>query len=527
MPRAIALLLLPLLLRSSLAWAAHPEWESLRGRPINEIRILAREIFDPQRPDESHAIYSWANALHIRTRESVIRRELLFREGEAFEPLEAEESERNLRSMGIFQDVLLEVEALDSGVRVDVHTSDRWSTKVIANISKEGDIFRFRLGLENSNFLGRATQLGGSIVASNDVNAAEFSFFDPRLLGSRWFGGYRYGEDDLAILNAARVGRPYYSELVKSTSDLVYRSVRGLRRVFVSGSILADTLDVDETLGEAFVALHRHALTRSRWGLLYSRRSVTRDIEEQQGSVALTWALLRRGFRQFHNVDRFGTSEDVGAGWSLQLGAGADLRALGADSDRPLWRIDASWARFMGSSTLLALQLRHHGFAHDRELENSRIVAESFGFWQRGPSHSFAWSLGGVAFIREPDYLRFELGGDQRLRGYPARHQAGTRAVWLNLEERLFTNLRLFFVRFGGALFLDVAHAWEDDETFDWRGFDVGGGIGLRIGNNKSGAGVTRIDFAFGRNSFEISLAGGSFFRVARGLTYPAPNLVR
>ena len=59
------------------------DWEALKGRPIATINIVATEVFDPLRPGEDLRIFSWANALHIRTRYGVIERELLFDEGEA------------------------------------------------------------------------------------------------------------------------------------------------------------------------------------------------------------------------------------------------------------------------------------------------------------------------------------------------------------------------------------------------------------------------------------------------------------
>src|SRR5260370_1618761 len=42
-------------------------------------------------------VYRAADALHIETRESVIRKFLLFQEGDPYDPTRLEESERNLR----------------------------------------------------------------------------------------------------------------------------------------------------------------------------------------------------------------------------------------------------------------------------------------------------------------------------------------------------------------------------------------------------------------------------------------------
>jgi hypothetical protein len=506
--------------------AAQADWHAYAGLPIVEVQVTAREIFDAQAA-ESNLFYGWANALHMRTRASVIKRELLFSEGDSFDPVLVAESARNLRSIGIFQDVVFDVSRQGPGVLVSVVTDDHWATRVIADISSEGSILRLRLGLENANFLGRAIRVGGNMVASTDVNAVSFLLSDPRLLGSRWRAGLRYSADELAILNEARLGRPYYSEFVRWTSDFDYRSLRGERRLFGPGSVTLDTLDVDETSGEALVAVHGHGSTRSRLGLLFSRRDISRALQHDQAAVGLVWGLMKRSYRAMRNVDRYDTNEDVGTGWTLQLGAGADMVALGAQSNRPFWRADAAWAKFVGESTLLGAAARHHGFADHGRMENARIVAEAWGFWQQADAALLAWNAGFFSLVREPEFLQRTLGGDTRLRGYSARHDVGTRTLYLSVEERVFSDLRLLFLRFGMTVFVDAGQAWDAGESPRWDAMDVGAGFGLRIGNRKSGAGISRLDFAFGRNHFEISLSGGSFFRAARGMGYLSASLLR
>ena len=494
----------------------------LSGLPITEVRIDAREIFDPTRPGEGHFLLGWANALHVRTRSNVIRRELLFRTGDAYDPARLAESERNLRSLGIFQDVALRARQGAGGVEIDVATWDRWATHLITDFRSEGDIYRLRLGLANTNLFGSARQLGGSVVASNDVNQADAFVRDPRLFGSRWDVHFAWAEDELGVVNHAALERPFYSVNQRCTARFEWRSIRGLQRIF-DASVATDSLDVDETWGEAFVGVHGRAWLPARLGALVSRRSVTRDVEAQQRAVMLTGAWMRRQFRTLQNVDRFATSEDLAAGLALQVGLGADHTGLGATRDRALYRADAQFARFLGASSLAGLVLRHHGFLRDGRVENGRGLAEAYGFWKRGP-HVFAWNVGAAALIREPEYWRFAIGSDARLRGYPARFLNGTRAAWINAEQRLFSDVRLLFMRFGAAAFLDVAQAWESDEAAAWDRFRVGGGVGLRIGNNKSGLGVTRIDFSFGRG-FEIVFASGAFVRTARTIEWPDPGL--
>jgi hypothetical protein len=64
--------------------------------------------------------------------------------------------------------------------------------------------------------------------------------------------------------------------------------------------------------------------------------------------------------------------------------------------------------------------------------------------------------------LTHPDVLdMLLLGGDNGLRGYPLRYQAGDKRALLTLEERLYANAFVWnLFRVGAAAFVDVGRAW-------------------------------------------------------------------
>jgi hypothetical protein len=91
------------------------------------------------------------------------------------------------------------------------------------------------------------------------------------------------------------------------------------------------------------------------------------------------------------------------------------------------------------------------------------------------------------------------LGGEEGLRGYPLRYQAGTRRVLLTLEERLYTGAfpwRLF--RIGAAAFVDVGRAWGGtNPNLINPGWLVNVGLGLRLFSVRTAFGnVAHLDVA-------------------------------
>ena len=83
------------------------------------------------------------------------------------------------------------------------------------------------------------------------------------------------------------------------------------------------------------------------------------------------------------------------------------------------------------------------------------------------------------------------LGGDNGLRGYPLRYQSGKASVLFTAEERLFTKwfpFRLYQI--GAAVFADAGRTWGDDVAGQAPlGWLADAGVGLRIGNSRSGLG--------------------------------------
>jgi len=126
---------------------------------IATIRIDREDVFDLDNPDERHLPFIWADRLHVETREYVIRRELLFQEGDPADPDVLYESERNLRRLVFLHDnTRIETVARDDGrVDVIVHTRDIWTTRPNVSVSRQGNqtTGRFSFSEQNLGGLGK------------------------------------------------------------------------------------------------------------------------------------------------------------------------------------------------------------------------------------------------------------------------------------------------------------------------------------------------------------------------------------
>ena len=510
---------------ASLVHADRPEWESVRGVPIAAVRMQASEVFDPSSPGQDYFFLEWANTLHIVTRPHVLRREFDQRVGDPFDPQRAEECERNLKSLGIFQEARVVATRSAAGVDVALCTVDRWSLSANPVLQAEGGVNEIGLAIGDRNVLGLGFELGALGVISNDVDRAALRWRDRRVLGTRWDAALEFQYDDLTRYRGAGLAFPFHSDAGRWTSDLGVALLDGEERIFESGEETA-RFDVHEDRVESAVAIHAPGSRLGKLGLFQTWRRVRGDATSDVAALGVFGALLSRESSYRRHVDQFGPDEEISQGWTLQVGLGADLIALGATRDRLLYRAEAAASRFLGDDVLCGAVARHHAFV-DRggALADGRLTAELYGFWAPSARAALAWRVGGDALLDERPYARFDLGSDDRLRGYEARALNGTRVLYGGLEQRLFASRRVSFLRLGAVAFVDAAAAWDEGEVLDTTHARLAGGVGLRLGTDPTGSNVTRVDIGFGTNSIEIAISSGSFFTVGRTLAFPSTRL--
>ena len=134
-------------------WQALPEGEG--AAIIGEIEFEIHDVFDPDHPKERNWFFRAANTVHVKTRKGVIRRLLLFREGDAYSARALVESERVLREADYLFDVrIVPVAFKNNRVRVRVVTRDVWTLQAGLSFGRSGGANDYTIGLSDSNILG-------------------------------------------------------------------------------------------------------------------------------------------------------------------------------------------------------------------------------------------------------------------------------------------------------------------------------------------------------------------------------------
>ena len=185
MPKLLRALLLSLILLvagASLCRAQDPAPKVAKPgkRYIRSITIKINDIFE----DFSSTPYKVANHLKYKTHESIIRNELLFKEGDRFDPYLLKQFERNLRLQRYLREIRV-VPTFD-GDAVDVMVSARDSWTLIPFLSySSGTGQRNRgVGLTDSNLFGGATRLDWRYIEQASRTSYGLAVSDPQAFGT-------------------------------------------------------------------------------------------------------------------------------------------------------------------------------------------------------------------------------------------------------------------------------------------------------------------------------------------------------
>ncbi|HEY2416376.1 MAG TPA: hypothetical protein VGH84_00535, partial [Steroidobacteraceae bacterium] len=183
------------------------------GARIGEIRIESQEIFDLDDPKENNWLFRTADELHIRTRESAIRAQLLFRTGDLYSRRLLDETARNLRQNASFmrEPEIYPLRYHDGVVDLMIVTHDVWTLQPGINFGRSGGTNTASVDVSDDNFLGlgKYVELGHGENVDRSSTFAQWS--DPDVWGSHWQDSLSYQNNSDG--NAWNIGGsyPFYS----------------------------------------------------------------------------------------------------------------------------------------------------------------------------------------------------------------------------------------------------------------------------------------------------------------------------
>ncbi|MDP3232571.1 MAG: BamA/TamA family outer membrane protein [Myxococcales bacterium] len=503
------------------------------GKPIDEVFVEREEIFPEENP-------KFFDILHIKTRDSVVRREVLLKPGDVWDDQRALETERNLRRL-FFLSVakVVPVKAPNGRVNVLVVTQDKWSLRLSNSFTLIGSLLQFlQLTLVEVNFNGWGQSLSIDTVLRLDTFALGQSFTERRLFGSRW----SFSEAATIVFNrqtgAAEgtvgqviVGYPIitldqpWGFLVDGAWNirkrrifrganvwqLAYPDAAGVERVpfqFDQRELGLDAI-VTRRLGDAV----KVDLTVTAGAYLRQYTPMAESMLNGDQASWLTSNYLPRSenatfvegiataftndFRVLKNLDTYELSEDLqlgfrvtgGARWAfpsplttqqfIEVGGAARYRLYASDD---LFTVSAAGgARIRPGTTIANERFAAEVLNYSPSFHGGRLVTRLL--------LDFRWN--------DLNNRQLLLGGSQGLRGTQAEQFTGRNMVLANVEYRTRPIAFVLGTYLGFVLFYDVGTAFDSVPLPQHTA-----GFGMRLLMPYFNFDVLRFDFGVHINNF-------------------------
>ena len=481
---------------------------------IGRVVIRNENIFNTGDPREDNWLFRLANKLHVKTHPWLIRKQLLFRTGDAYDRRVLDESERILRLNRYFYEVQIRPIAFHEGrVDVEVLTRDVWTLRPGISFGRQGGANSTRIVFSDINLLGWGVGLSFSHASTPDRDLDSVSLASTNFAGTRLRTNLLYSNNSDGWTRSALLERPFYA----------------LDTRWAAGGSFLDDLRVDTLDGHMGVAseFQTHAKNLKAWGgwstglkgRWVKRFTLGFTQDESRfapapgnvptGSIPpdrnlvypwIDFELVEDDFEKMKNRNQIERTEDFFLGTRFRASLGYSSTCFGADRDAVVF--GGQYGTSFQSTDSLTLLVDsaakgrvEGGSVHDTFLNaNGHLYVRLSKRWLL-----FSMLSGNVGVNLDQDH-ELVIGGENGLRGYPRDYQVGDRSALFTLEGRYYSPLYLFrLVRVGGAVFYDMGRAWGEDYV---KALDPGilrdVGFGLRLTITRSGLGnVLHLDLAF------------------------------
>ena len=484
------------------------------GAVVGRVHVRTGNVFDTSIDGEDGWVYRTANRLHIRTRPSVIRQQLLFKPGDSYDHRLLAESERILRSNPYLYDARIVPVAFDGKlVDIEVRTQDVWTLSPGFNFGRKGGANKFGLQIEEKNLLGFGKEVRVEWRDNVDRSSLIFSYKDAHFFRRFLRLNATYADSSDGQTKALRLERPFYAlDTRRSAGMELFDSLRNDARYALGNNVgeFEHRDEYYELRGGFSRGLKDLRVNRWTAGFTYER-----DRFEELPDMPLAGPLpedrlliypwigfetIEDRFEERRNQDQIRRTEDLLLGLRAAGRVGLALESLGSDRDAVILRGYLQHGADVSPGHSVFADVAASGRLEDDGLRNGILSADGRYYWQTSGRSKFYLSLRGTITEELDEEVQLLLGGDNGLRGYPLRYQAGTSRALLTLEQRYYTRwypFRLFHV--GAAAFFDMGRTWGRDVTgLESAGLLKDVGVGLRLGSSRSSFGnVIHIDLAF------------------------------
>lgn len=467
------------------------DFEPYRGKIIARINIIPQDVFTMPKGTKAIKLYGGfvrlGNALHPKTRERLIRKQLFFTEGDSLNPAYLISNLQYLYEQALFSEIQFGIVDLgDDEIELSVFTREKFFLRFSGGyVSKD----KFNIQMVDRNLFGTGHSLENTCYVdtkAEDTIGWESSFINSNIMGSFFQGNLHWldvpGQDLLEL----KVQRPFIYPLFRYSGG----------GEFAQSSIYPpqDSVAVKKAEAGAWIARNFYLFDYPRYS--YAALSLERDWYYKRPSsnmeTGMPWqesffalgalGFTKSSYRYMPRVSSFMDNDYLPVGYLFEIYGGADL---GEYINRPFSGLSGSFSIFPTDDQFLYFKYAIESFWTEGKIEEGVFALEPMYISQTANMGKVkARSFVNARYIRS---LRSLATQSLSLKSNPAyrgsKDLSGTDLIYASMEEDLSLPVVLLGFQLTTFALVDMAIMTDDRLETDKRRSLFSQGIGVRFRN--------------------------------------------
>ncbi|MEO0231009.1 MAG: hypothetical protein ABIM29_00525 [candidate division WOR-3 bacterium] len=269
--------------------------------------------------------YNLANLLHFKTKENKIKKLIFFNEDKK-DPFLIKESERRLRSLGIFK--YAEIKSSRDSDTIYINLKDLFTLSLFTSFEGGGGKTKMTFGIEEHNLFGNVIDAGIFYVKGYERDYLSFLYIEPSFLNSifdlyfssNFTKNYKFIDFYLK--------RPYYTFL-KNFPYLNYQKIDKIKYIYENGEKKDSTKFLYEKIETGFLKNFKE----KEWNSLGIEFEGIRDNYKKFFSFNAVYLFGKENYLKEKYLRKFGDIEDIFTGWRVRFDIKTDFKKKGFETN--------------------------------------------------------------------------------------------------------------------------------------------------------------------------------------------------
>lgn len=515
-----------------------------------EINSIAFMVIEPFEEDFSKSNFfetgkSIANNLHIKTKETFLRNNILFKEGDLVEPFLFVESERYLRQNSFIYDASIILENTeDNKVNALVFIQDVWSLQVNPDIGFFQE--KGNLRLKDTNLGGLGGSFSITIKKNNewknnykpDIEYKFSRLFNKHGIGHIYYNSdvdytkYGFGinssyiQEDLKLLGGFNV------DVYKISKELIEPDSIHLTLDYHEKDLWAAYNISSETEGKKYNK-YKHFILGSRivQKLNHKDPSVDNHYYQDNVSVLVGLTYLNRAYYQDTYLFALGKTEDVPIGNKFELVLGREYQVSPA---RDYLGLSSTVANYIYNAGYLLSSTKFGFYLKDNNLDHGILDFDTIYFSPLMSLKPFMFRhfiSARYSKAINPYSVDQLLDLKSNIRGFSSDSFKGDKRALLSLENNIILPINLFHFKSAFVSFADLALISDVGESIIEHNLKSSVGFGLRINNDRLVFPTIQLSFVYfpdndymGTDQYHFISEKTNFYQFDK-MTYHKPHI--